>query len=413
MSYLWYIFFIIDWILFIPVFLTVLYLLVFAVSSLFTHKQHVVKSKHFNRFIVLIPAYKADKTIMQTVNSILGQNYPQRVFDVVVISDHQDEMTNMRLAQLPITLLTPNFEVSSKAKSLQYAILNLPQFKIYDAVIILDADNIVEPEFLEQMNDAYESAGTKAIQAHRMSRNRDTATARLDAIFEEINNSIFRKGHIAVGLSAAICGSGMLFEFEWFKRNIMKSHNTVGEDKELEILLMREGIYVDYFEDIHVYDEKTRQTTDFNNQRNRWVYTQLHTLINNIRFLPKAILGRHYDLLDKLIQWMLVPRTIMMSIILIMSLMGVLGLVLPFINTSSAIKWWIICSIALFAFSVATPDYLVDKNWDTDFLRAPLVIIWGLLNIARVGKTEADTRIGAVGRNIKKIKSTAIIKSRK
>ncbi len=413
MNYLWYIFFIIDWILFIPVFLTVLYLLVFAVASLFTNKQHVVKSKHFNRFIVLIPAYKADKTIMQSVNAILGQNYPQRVFDIVVISDHQDEMTNMRLAQLPITLLTPNFESSSKAKSLQYAILNLPQFKIYDAVIVLDADNIVEPEFLEQMNDAYESAGTKAIQAHRMSRNRDTATARLDAIFEEINNSIFRKGHIALGLSAAISGSGMLFEFEWFKRNIMKSHNTVGEDKELEILLMREGIYVDYFEDIHVYDEKTRQATDFNNQRSRWAYTQLHTLINNLRFFPKALLGRHYDLLDKLIQWMLVPRTIMMSIILIMSLMGVLGLVLPFINTSSAIKWWIICSIALFAFSLATPDYLVDKNWDTDFLRAPLVIIWGLFNIARVGKTEADTRIGAVGRNIKRIKSTAIVKSRR
>ena len=291
--------------------------------------------------------------------------------------------------------------------------INEPKFKIYDAVIVLDADNIVEPEFLEQMNDAYESAGTKAIQAHRMSRNRDTATARLDAIFEEINNSIFRKGHIALGLSAAISGSGMLFEFEWFKRNIMKSHNTVGEDKELEILLMREGIYVDYFEDIHVYDEKTRQTTDFNNQRSRWPYTQLHTLINNLRFFPKALLGRHYDLLDKLIQWMLVPRTIMMSIILIMSLMGVLGLVLPFINTSSAIKWWIICSIALFAFSLATPDYLVDKNWDTDFLRAPLVIIWGLFNIARVGKTEADTRIGAVGRNIKKLKSTAIVKSRK
>ena len=51
MNYLWYIFFIIDWILFIPVFLTVLYLLVFAVASLFTNKQHVVKSKHFNRFI--------------------------------------------------------------------------------------------------------------------------------------------------------------------------------------------------------------------------------------------------------------------------------------------------------------------------------------------------------------------------
>ena len=112
------------------------------------------------------------------------------MFDVVVISDHQSEMTNMRLAQHPITLLTPNFEESMKAKSLQYAILNLPEFKIYDVAIVLDASNIVEPEFLNQVNDAFEAAGTNAIQLHRLPQNRDTPSARLDAIFEEIRTII-------------------------------------------------------------------------------------------------------------------------------------------------------------------------------------------------------------------------------
>ena len=42
------------------------------------------------------------------------------MFDVVVVSDHQSEITNMRLAQYPITLLTPDFAESTKAKSLQY-----------------------------------------------------------------------------------------------------------------------------------------------------------------------------------------------------------------------------------------------------------------------------------------------------
>ena len=408
MKYLWTFFVIIDWMLFIPVAATVAYLLVFAVASLFAHKRPTPKAKHLNRFIVLIPSYRQDKTILQSANAILGQNYPQRLFDVVVISDHQSDMTNMRLAQLPVTLLTPNFEESSKAKSLQWAIKNLPQFKIYDAVIILDADNIVEPEFLEQMNNAYETAGTKAIQAHRMSRNRDTTPARFDAIFEEINNSIFRKGHIALGLSAAISGSGMLFEFDWFKRSIMKSRDAVGEDKELEALLMREAIYVDYFEDIHVYDEKTRRIDDFNRQRGRWAYTQFHLLMNNLRFFPRALLGRHYDLLDKLLQWMLVPRTIMMGIIMLMSIMGVLGLVLPFASTASAIKWWVAGALVLFAFSLATPDYLVDEHWDSDFLVSPMVTIWGLFNIFRVGKDEADSRINTVGRNIRRMASNTI-----
>ncbi len=385
----WWILYIIDWLAFFFVGLTVVYILVFSIASLFSRHANVPKAKRQSRFIVLIPAYKQDQVVLHSVSAILGQTYTQRQFDVIVISDHQSQLTNMRLAQYPITLLTPDFAESSKAKSLQYAMLNLPQFKIYDAVIILDADNVVEPEFLEYMNDAFEIAGTKAIQPHRMPKNRDTSAARLDAIFEEINNSIFRRGHITLGLSAAINGSGMAYDFEWFKNHIMKVR-TQGEDKELEAMLMREEIFVDYFDNIHVYDEKTRNTRAFNRQRGRWAATQLHSLINNIRFLPSALINRRYDQVDKILQWMLVPRTIMMGIILVMSLF------LPFIYFTLVIKWWTIAAIAMFAFSLATPDYLVDKNWDKDFLYAPLVTVWGLFNIIFASRFEAGSRIGSL-----------------
>ena len=199
----WDILFIIDIVLFIITAATVLYLGIFAVASLFKKNHKSPRTKKQNRFVILIPSYKQDAVIEQAVISILSQAYPQRMFDVTVISDHQEEMTNMRLAQYPITLLTPNFEESTKAKSLQYAILNLPEFKIYDIALVLDADNIVEQDFLAKVNDAFETAATKAVQMHRISRNRDTTVALLGAIFEEINNAIFRRGHINVGLSSA------------------------------------------------------------------------------------------------------------------------------------------------------------------------------------------------------------------
>lgn len=190
-----------DLLLFIVVALTVLYLGIFAVASLFNKTHEAPRTKKQNRIVVLIPSYRQDAVIEQTVISILSQAYPQRMFDVTVISDHQEEMTNMRLAQYPITLLTPNFEESTKAKSLQYAILNLPEFKIYDIALVLDADNIVEQDFLSKVNEAFETAATKAIQMHRIARNRDTTAALTASIFEEINNAIFRRGHINVGLS--------------------------------------------------------------------------------------------------------------------------------------------------------------------------------------------------------------------
>lgn len=369
---LWIILYIIDWTLFALTAGTVLYLGIFAVAALFNKPQELKKAKLQRRFIVLIPSYKQDAVIEHTVMSILGQSYPQRMFDVIVISDHQGEMTNMRLAQYPITLLTPNFEESSKAKSLQYAILNLPEFKIYDVAIILDADNIVETEFLSTINDAYENASTKAIQLHRISRNRDTAAARMDAVFEEINNNIFRKGHINIGLSSALAGSGVAYDFNWFKDNIMKT-KTAGEDKELEALLLRQGIFIDYFDDIYVYGEKKRTTEKMNEQRGRWAIQQIHNVIRNIRFLPGAIFRKQHDLTDKIIQWILIPRTTMMSIIILMSI------ILPFIYFTLCIKWWLLGAVALFIFALATPDYLVDEMWDKTFLRSPLITLWGKL----------------------------------
>ena len=379
----WNILFIFDTLFFVLTAFTVVYMTFYAIASQFVRKPEIPKTKRLNRFIVLIPSYKSDAVIERTVKSVLGQTYPQRLFDVTVISDHQDEMTNFRLAQHPITLLTPNFRYSTKAKSLQYAINNLPQFKIYDLVVILDADNIVLPEFLEELNSAYEYAGTKAIQVHRLSKNRDTASAMLDATFEEINNSIFRLGHIAVGLPAAISGSGMAFDFNWFKDNIVKT-NAAWEDKELEALLIRQHIYVDYFDHILVFDEKTRRSKDFNRQRGRWATTQFYTILKNIKYLPTAILNKQYDLMDKIFQWMLMPRTIMMGIIVVMSL------ALPFIYFSLAIKWWIMAALILLVFAIATPDYLVDKRWERSFFIAPFIMFRSILNLVSFAKAKKN-----------------------
>ena len=372
-----------DLFFFIFVCLTVMYMGLFAMASMFSHHQDVPKTRIENRFIIFIPAYKNGHSAEQTVRSILGQAYPQRLFDVTVIADQLDEMSNFRLAQQPITLLTPNFSKSSRAKSLQLAINNLPQFKLYDIAVVLNPGNIVEPEFLSQLNEAYEAAGTKAIQCHMLSQNRDTVSARLSAIFEEINNSIFRRGHVTLGLSAAAASSAMAFDFNWFKANIMTT-NTSWDDKELESRLLRQHIFVDYFDDIMVFSEKTRNAEDFNRQRGRWLLSHLSTIVRNIRYLPGAIIRRHYDLADKIIQWMLLPRMLMMAIIIFM------GVIMPFIYFSLALKWWALFAIVLFIFALATPNYLVDDKWDRTFFLIPVILMTSVLSKTRFGKKLKD-----------------------
>ena len=373
----WLILFIIDWLLFGIVALAVIYMLIYTIASLFYTKREIPKTKQLNRFILLIPSYN-NPGVVQTVKSVLAQSYPMRLFDVTVISDHNDEMTNFRLAQEPVTLLTPNFEKSTKAKALQLAVNNLPQFKIYDIAIVLDGGSVVDTNFLEQMNAAYEAAGTKVFQAHRISRNRDSTAARMGAVFEEINNTIFRRGHIALGLSAGICGGGYAMDFNWFKDNVFKLKSQ-WEVKEWESLLMRQNVFVDFFDDIFVYDEKKRTPEEFNRERLNWIKAQIHAAFKNIHYLPGALLNRRYNRIDKVVQWLLIPRMLMMAIIVGMSL------ILPAIYTSLVFKWWALFAITLLICAIATPDYLVDDHWESTFFKSPLVLmksIPGLSGIA-------------------------------
>ena len=380
---IWSLYIYFDMIVYIWCAITVLYLGVFAFTSLFARHSETPKAKRQNRFIILVPSHKSGKSVEMTINSILGQTYPQRMFDVTVIADHEDEITMFHLAQQPVTLLTPNYTKSSRTKSLQLAVNNLPQFKIYDIAIILDAGDVVEPEFLEQMNDAYESAGTKAIQTHKLSFNRDTVSARLSAIFEEINNSIFRRGHISIGLPCSMQSSGNAFDFDWLK-GYLQSAKSDWSDKEMEAALTRHHIYIDFFDKIVVYGEKVRKAEDFNKQHRSWILTQYKTFIRNVRYLPAAIVNRHYDLLDKLFQWMLLPRMIMMAVIIFMCV------ITPFIFFTIAVKWWALFAIVLFVFAMATPNYLVDDKWDVTFFKIPVVFMSSILQKFKLGRKFID-----------------------
>ena len=180
----------------------VLYFAVFALAAAVRKPQNACASQN-RSFVILIPAYKSDSCIMDTALSAAAQNYPAGKFRVLVISDSMQADTVANLRGKNIEVLEVSFENSTKAKSLAEALKYLGP-KAADAVAILDADNIVDSGFLAGI-DAAMKPGT-AIQAHRTAKNRDTAVAVIDAASEEINNTIFRLGHNAAGLSSALIG---------------------------------------------------------------------------------------------------------------------------------------------------------------------------------------------------------------
>nr|WP_277467077.1 glycosyltransferase family 2 protein [Parabacteroides sp. PF5-6] len=364
-------------IVFLIFLISVLYLFIFALFSLRKRKYQYPTAKKKYRYAVLFPAYREDVVIMNSVKTFLLQAYPRELFEVIVISDQMTEETNRKLIESSAHVVEINLPNSSKTNALRKAMDYIEEKKMkFDVVVIMDADNVVDPDFLDRINDAFYS-GCAAVQTHRVAKNSNTSVAVLDAVSEEINNSIFRKGHTRLGFSSGLVGSGMAFEYDLFKESIWEAKH-VGVDKQLEMILLKQNIYIEYLENVYTYDEKVANKASFYQQRRRWLATQFTNLFSGIGSLPLSMLRGKWDYCNKLFQWMMFPRVILFGFITL------LALFMTWMDWTMSIKWWGLLLMLCITFSMAIPDYLVDKKLRNAILSLPILFILMFLNFFRL-----------------------------
>ena len=381
---IWQILHIIDWLVWLTILGSVAYVAFFAIISLFYDKedqfatQAAALKEELTKFLILYPAYNEDRVIINAVEQFLLQEYPSDHYTVVVISDHMQPETNDYLRSLPITLLTPIFEKSSKAKAMQYAMTEIAGD--FDNVVILDADNVVRPDFLSQLNilcSIYD-----AIQCHRCAKNANNDVAILDGTSEEINNTIFRKAHNRLGLSSALIGSGMCFDYNLFKKNVFEL-KTAGEDRELEAILLNQEVFIKYAPDIHVFDEKVSNQDNFQRQRMRWMTVQIQSLFSQLPQIPNAIIHGRINFIDKTIQQALIPRSILIILIIIISV--IITMFVP----AWCEKWWILLTILAVSLFIAIPSQLRLRSF-SKVLAIPNLVLRMLKNIMHLDRKNTD-----------------------
>ena len=364
---MWLLIYIIDTILFASMALAVIYIVFYALAA--TRYQRIetgIVRKH-GRFLVIIPCNVQQFTIENTIQSLLHQDYDNKDFDILVSGFNLTPLQAIKLAQYPIHLLRTTGRNFHKHKSHEYAVANFQSMKIYDQIIFLSPGETVAADFLKEINNVLQT-GIRFCQLHRRSFATPTHLSQITATMDEINNSLFRKGHVAIGSPSALAPSGYVIDYNWYKANMR--YNTLRDEiKGLETLLLKQRIFVDYLDDICIYIPHVENSADVTHTRKEWIEGRFSILLNNLRNLLSALFSLNLSLFDKMIQWIMPTRIIMMGTIMLMSL------ILPFIYFSLAIKWWLLFLIVTFAFAVATPDYLVDKNWTKSMLIFPLIFV--------------------------------------
>lgn len=376
-----------------------IYIFLFAFFGLFKAKKKKTVINKKRKFAVLIPGYKEDNVIVEVAKKALEQSYDETLYDVVVIADSFEESTLQKLAKLPIKLVEVSFEKSTKSKALNKAMEVIGDQ--YHIALVLDADNIMEFDFIDRINNAF-NEGYKVVQGHRIAKNTNTPMAILDAISEEVNNHIFRKGHRVLGLSSALIGSGMAFDYSFFKTTMANVNAVGGFDKELELKLLQNRTKIEYLHNALVLDEKVQKAEVFSNQRKRWLSAQFIYFKRYIGTgIKELFLNGNIDFADKVYQMISPPRILLAGIVVIITTLYALlyGIGLATILTIPLKLWLVICAITVIAFIMAIPLKFYSLNTLKALLTLPkafALMFFSLFKLKGANKKFIHTQHGTI-----------------
>lgn len=335
--------------------LAVIYIFLLSVFSLFPQKKLKKTYSKLHRFAILIPNYRENKIILDVAGKAKSHNYPSELFDVYVVADGVHPDTIASLKAMGTRVLEVNFENSTKAKSLNAA-LNAIEDGSYDFAVVLDVDNIMEKDFLHNINEMI-NCGYNVVQGHRTAKNTNTSSAFLDALSEESANSILRRGLFRAGGSAMIIGSAFAIEWNLFKKLMAEINDVAGEDRELEIRLLKEKVKIAYCEDAIVYDEKVENWDIYTRQRSRWAAAHLDFVLKYTFKGFSELLRRNLDYFNKVWHNLIPPRIILLGILFIFTLLSLI-----FNNFPYADYWIALFLIYVSAIAISIPRQFYNKQ---------------------------------------------------
>lgn len=370
-----------DSILFLFMAVPVLYLFVCVLFSLGKYKNPYPAAKTNHRFLVVFTVLRNGKEVIESINHFLDtQHYPREKYDIAVAATQLSEADLLTLLQMPVNIVVPDKDQCTKVYAIQQVMERYSPNE-YDMIVLFNSDNKVVPEALRLFNNAYYS-GCDAIQAHRMTENLTTSIAVLNATSEEINNNIFRKGHTRMGFSSALIGSAMAFDFRMF-HEIAPTLKGSDISKAMETALLRQNIYTEYLEEVVCYSKKEESANGYEAQRLGWLRSQYSSALFAIKQLPLAMLRGEWDYCNKLFQWLLPSRFLLIALILFFTA------VITIMDWTLCLKWYLLLAAIALTFLMALPEGEIARRFRKAIWALPILMFESIFShILRFKKRE-------------------------
>ncbi len=264
---------------------------------------------------VLVPAYNEEKVIERTIRAVLASDYPS--LRVIVIDDGSSDKT-LQVARAAfaaheatgrvLILTKPN---AGKADALNFGLQYLTDEEIF---VGIDADTVIAREAISRLVPHFLNPKVAAVAGNAKVGNRINLWTRWQALEYITSQNFERRALNTLGAVSVVPGAIGAWRTSAVKEAGGYHTDTVAEDADLTMNLLRRGYRVEYEDMALAYTEAPVNANGLMRQRFRWSFGILQAVWKHRSvFARKGVLG-----------WVALPNIVIFQILL--------PLVSPFID---------------------------------------------------------------------------------
>lgn len=255
--------------------LTVWYYVAYFILS-FKKTKILPKGKNKYKYCILIPARNEDKVIKNILNSLKKQTYNKDLFTVWVIIESKDDPTFRIVKEMGYNVfIRENLKYrQTKGFALQECMKHINDIHAdnFDSYMIFDADNVLEPEYIDKMNDLKNQGNMVGFGYRNFTNANKNFFTECSALLFSMMNSAISKGRSIIFKKILLSGTGYFIDKiiidnigEWIFTGMT-------EDVQLTTYCTYHNIKMGYYDKAEYFDEEPEHFKDMHKQHLRWIW---------------------------------------------------------------------------------------------------------------------------------------------
>ncbi len=282
--------------LFMMIFMTLLFLYqgVYLYIPFFKRTRKYSASKPL-RYAVLIAARNEEMVLPHLLDSIRAQDYPAELIDMYVVADNcTDNTAQVAEAHGAKVFKRFNKQFIGKGYALDHLLKQIRYhvgWEKYDAFMIFDADNLLEPDYFSKIN-GLPSEGYEAFCGFRNTKNFGTNWLTSGyGLWYLHESSHMNRSRAILDTGCHVNGTGFGFTRQLLERLGGWNFFTLTEDLEFNNYCASNGIKIGYCYDAVLYDEQPLTFSQSWKQRTRWAKGGLQV---SFKYIGGLLRGLHH-----------------------------------------------------------------------------------------------------------------------